>query len=698
MSTDVKVIEFKFDMQKPPEIKEVKGKPYMFYGTKSPYKNQYPAMLIDLFNRSAKHNAIVSAKAMYVAGKGWGINPDRVRNVTEEAQVNRLVTKANEVEDLNDILEKAALDFELFDGFALEVIPRKGGSGFNIYHVPFQNVRTDEDSEIYYVSDEWHKYNPEIQSELAAFDWNKPDHGILYVKNYRPGTEVYPVPSYIGAIPYILTDIEIANFHYNSIKNGFSGGTIINLLNGMPPTQEAKEELYREFTEKLVGSDNANSMLLNFADGKERAAEILHLHGNDFDKKFDILNQTVRKEIFSGHRVSDPALFGIFKDGNFSQSQDLADAWQLFQNTYITPRQMFIERIFNGLAAVNGLPQALEIQVLEPVSVALSEATVVGVMTKEEVRERAGLPQLEVNREEAVIDQATIDAQANLRGSVGGVTGLLSVLEKVAQGFIPRQSAIEVLITLYGFTREQAEAVTQSGDEVPPVRGGGNDNQFNEHTELELRVAERFASVGYSLKEWKIVKSRKVTYVDSDQMLKEEKAMQRFAFAAIDPVRGQILEILFKDPFMTALGIAQLMNITTEEVVRLMNEMAGDGLLRSVPIAVGEGQQRTIEVTNKGKRTLDDTDTIRKDFRIAYRYVVRDGAGAPIIPTTRPFCKRMVELSEERVWTATQITSVSLEENRNVWLRGGGFWTRKGTTVTTPHCRHEWEQVVITQN
>jgi predicted transcriptional regulator len=564
---------------------------------------------------------------MYVAGKGWGINSERVLNVTDEALVNRLVTKANEVEDLNDILEKSALDFELFDGFALEVIPKKGGSGFNIYHVPFQNVRTDEDAEVYYVSDEWHKYNPEIQSELPAFEWNKPDHGILYVKNYRPGTEVYPVPSYIGAIPYILTDIEIANFHYNSIRNGFSGGTIINLLNGMPPTKEAKEELYREFTEKLVGSDNANSMLLNFADGKERAAEILHLHGNDFDKKFDILNQTVRKEIFSGHRVSDPALFGIFKDGNFSQSQDLADAWQLFQNTYITPRQMFIERIFNGLAAVNGLPQALEIQVLEPVSVALSEATVVGVMTRAEIRERAGLP-----REE---------------------------------------------------------------EETPPPT---EQEQFSEQTALELRVAERFASVGYSLDEWKIIKSRKVSYVNAEQLLKDEKAMQRFAFAAIDPLRGQILEILFKDPFMTTLGIAQLMNITTEQVVTLMNEMAGDGLLRSVPIAVGEGQQRTIEVTDKGKRTLDDTDTIRKDFRIAYRYVVRDGAGAPIIPTTRPFCKRMVELSEERVWTATQITNVSLEENRNVWLRGGGFWTRKGTNVTTPHCRHEWEQVVITQN
>jgi hypothetical protein len=36
-----------------------------------------------------------------------------------------------------------------------------------------------------------------------------------------------------------------------------------------------------------------------------------------------------------------------------------------------------------------------------------------------------------------------------------------------------------------------------------------------------------------------------------------------------------------------------------------------------------------------------------------------------------------------------------MTEDRNVWLRRGGFWTRKGTNITTPYCRHVWEQVVI---
>ena len=115
--TSIKVVDFNFEVQKPPEIKEVKGKPYIFYGTQAPYRNQYPQMLIDLFNRSAKHNAIVSAKAMYVAGQNWAINPDKVHSVTDEALISRLLKKANEDEDLNEILEKVSLDFELFDAF-----------------------------------------------------------------------------------------------------------------------------------------------------------------------------------------------------------------------------------------------------------------------------------------------------------------------------------------------------------------------------------------------------------------------------------------------------------------------------------------------------------------------------------------------------------------------------------------------------
>jgi hypothetical protein len=42
-----------------------------------------------------------------------------------------------------------------------------------------------------------------------------------------------------------------------------------------------------------------------------------------------------------------------------------------------------------------------------------------------------------------------------------------------------------------------------------------------------------------------------------------------------------------------------------------------------------------------------------------------------------------------------QIMDEGMKVDRNVWLRRGGFWTREKTNITTPYCRHSWEQVVV---
>jgi hypothetical protein len=628
----VRVVEFKFDIQKPPVFKEQKGKDWIMFGIDDPYKNLYPQFLIDLFNRSAKHNAIVSAKSEFISANGFVVDAKGL-SVERHAALEHFINYANEDEGLNDILPKIATDLELFNGFALEVIPKKGGHGYNIFHVPMQKLRTNKDCDTFFFSEDWKKSRPEVE-EFDAFDFDKPNHGILYVKMYRPNTEVYPIPNYIGAIPYILTDVEIANFHYNSIKNGFVGGTLINLLNGTPDTEEAKNKIYNDITRKLTGSDNANSIILNFADGKDRAAEVLSLMGNDFDKRFSILNDTVRKEIFSGHKITDPQLFGIFKDGAFSNASELSDSWALFQNTYIEKRQRFIEDVFNGLIASFGLDERLSIQKVEPISVQLSEAVVVGVMTRAEIRERAGLPIEEVG--------------------------------PVAVEQVPPTEAL---------------AVAQMTFE-----------------ELEVKVAKRFSDIGYSLDEWEIVKARPFMYIDHVQLQAEDGAARNFAFAPVPPIQANILDLLNKDPFLTAVRISQLVGLSIEATMGLLQQMGQAGLIEYTTPLIGDVTQRIGTVTNVGKDVLAESRTTLPSFRIAYRYVVRDGAGEPIIPTTRIFCRDMVNQSNSRVWDATQITSISLEENRNVWLRGGGFWRRAGKNgITTPHCRHEWEQVVITE-
>jgi hypothetical protein len=146
----------------------------------------------------------------------------------------------------------------------------------------------------------------------------------------------------LGSTSYIELDVEIANFHLNAVKNNFVGGTIISFYNG-EPTAEEQEEIERQIKDKFTGTDNANSIVLNFADSRDRGVEIQQLNGNDFDKRFDILNKTVQREIYAGHQVTDPALFGIKEDGIFTSRNQLVDSFELFQNTYINNRQQFIE-------------------------------------------------------------------------------------------------------------------------------------------------------------------------------------------------------------------------------------------------------------------------------------------------------------------------------------------------------------------
>jgi hypothetical protein len=53
-----------------------------------------------------------------------------------------------------------------------------------------------------------------------------------------------------------------------------------------------------------------------------------------------------------------------------------------------------------------------------------------------------------------------VAAQANLKGSVGGVQGLIEIIKNAAAGVITREAAKEMLKTLYGFSEDAADKMT----------------------------------------------------------------------------------------------------------------------------------------------------------------------------------------------------------------------------------------------
>lgn len=402
-------MNIQLDVYKVPIFKEIKGKEWVIYGDDEnlEFNNRYGDFLIQCFDRSAKNNAIITGKANYIFGKGW--TTDAIEDFKVAAKVEGFLENINSYETANDVLRQVALDYTISGGFFLEIIWEKGGKKIaSINHVPFNYLRSNKDNTKFFYTKEWYKSNPKMNedwAEFEAFDVNKPKgKQILYVKEYRPGVNTYTLPDYIGAIPYIVCDYSISNFHRNNIENNFWGGYLLNFPMTVPD-QDIQDSITARFTQKHTGSDNAGRVVVTFSDGTESQPTLLNLQPSDLDKQFDILNKTVQQEIFTGHKITSGMLFGIKTEGQLGGRTELLEAWEHFYKTYIVYKQDVITRVFNNLLQVNGLPPVLKIKPIEPIGITWSESTYVSVMTKDELREKLGLPKLTVEAVAPVAQQ-----------------------------------------------------------------------------------------------------------------------------------------------------------------------------------------------------------------------------------------------------------------------------------------------------
>jgi hypothetical protein len=324
-----------------PIFKENKAKGFMTYGE----DNLYPMGIIELFNKSPKHSAIVTQKASYIAGDKTEIIAQKTEDI---AKANDYLSSINAYEDFESLKQKIAQDLELFDGFALEIIWNKAKTSIaEIYHLPFQNVRIGLEGDYVYCED-WSNRRAEHYRYPSWNPTTRENKQVYYFKMYRAGQEMYPLPSYVGALKYIEIDTEIANFHLNSIKSGFSAQTLVQLFKGIPSPDEARKTVKR-FKDNFSGTDNAGSVIIQFNDPNETPSVINNLAPSDFDKLFMQLNDTVQQEIFSGHRVTSPMLFGIRVEGQLGGRSELIESYESFQTSYVEPRQSQLDSALTSI-------------------------------------------------------------------------------------------------------------------------------------------------------------------------------------------------------------------------------------------------------------------------------------------------------------------------------------------------------------
>jgi predicted transcriptional regulator len=567
-----------FHDNKLPVFKENKAKGFVTFGA----DNLYPDFLIELFNKSPKHNAIVSAKASYVAGIGTEVFGS---NTEEIAKAEAKLKNINAYETYEELKAKVAYDAELFNGFAVEVIWNKAKTApSEFYHIPFKDIRKGLEGDFVYCAD-WTDSKAEKIHYQPYNPITRESKQIYYCQFYRPGQGEYPLPDYVGALKYIEVDTEISNYYLNSIKNGFTAQTHIQLFKGIPTPEEARATA-RRFKENYQGTDNAGGLIIQYNDPTEKESVINNLQPSDFDKQFDLLNKTVQQEIFVAHKVNSPMLFGVRVEGQLGGRSELIEAYEMFHHAYIEPRQQKIDDTFAYL--------------LEPIASVRLET---------------------INKPPIGLDYQAL----------------------YTAGIIDRNEARKEL----GF------------DEIeePLNVALSKQNPFGWDDERDIKVFQQYGESADNFEPYK--------------------------FEFVDAVETAILNVLKENK---GLQVGDIVNIT-----KLDAKVVADAIAKLAKAELIKSYEDGLETTPKG---VEEVDRLQTEIVVRYGYALAPGIkGGLLIPGSRDFCRQIV--GSNRVYSREDINAMSAQLGYDVWKRRGEWYTNKETGITTPQCRHIWQQQLL---
>lgn len=618
-----------FAEAKQPDYKEKKGVGYYEYG----HMNDYPEYLLELYKKSAKHQALIKGKVNYISGNGWRAG---------DAYGELFIKQANQVESLEDVTKKIVTDNELFGGFYLQVIWAMNGTISDIYHIDYSKVRTNKDNTQFWIKENW-KDKYEEAKVYPAFNPNYPKGSqILFAKEYRAGMSIYPLPSYFGGLNYIESDIEVSKHVLGNAQTGFTPSKLITLPNGEPNPEE-KRIIERKFENKFTGSDG-KKFLLSFVNDISRKPSIDDLGASDLTKEdFGHVDELIRTNIYVSHQITTPALFGIAEAGKLGSRQEMRDGYEIFKNTYVNYKQRQIEGIINMIGSYKGVKEPMTIQSVDPIGIEFSSEIIAQNLTKDEIREMLGAQKLEPKTSST--SQDVIDSLNSLSPLVANkvlesmtpneIRSIVGLVPQAEGADLPQQMSEQFIFEEFGEARDNFTVLKRK-------------ERFNEYTDYEL-------------------------------------------FASINQTKADILDLISKDKRITPEVIADTLKLDLDVVNNSIEQLIKDGSLNK-----GLEKGVIIHELTAPLSELTKIEPQTASFLIRYTYEWKDIVPVSERNTaahpSREFCKRLMAL--DKVYSRSDIETMSARLGYSVWDRKGGWWTMPDGEHS-PSCRHTWISNIV---
>jgi hypothetical protein len=656
---DLRVLTFAEARQ--PEFKEKKGIDggYIKYGE----NNDYPDYIVDLYNKSSKHSAIIKSKVHYITGNGW----------SGEADAQAFIDKANRVESLNDLTRKVSLDIEIFGGAYIEVIWDLSGNIAELWHCDYTKIRTNKDNTQYWYKEDWkdNKVKPDV---IRAFNTKQPNgKQILYIKEYRPNIGIYGLPSYFAALNYIESDIEVSKHILGNAQTGFSASKLITLPNG-EPSDEEKRNVDNRLRKTYSGADGKKYMIA-FVNDISRKPIVDDLGTSDLTKEdFGRVDALIQTNIFSGHQVTTPSIMGIAEAGKLGSRTEMRDGYEIFKNTYVNAKQMHLESVFNMLAKLKGVTSEIKIIPTEPLGIEFSEQTISSIAPKEWILEKLGIDTSKyAPMQDASVPIQNLSVNEHIKGLKGREwQNMQRIIREFTKGKINREQATAMLKTGYALSDEEVGTWL------------GSDELEAEFAAQDFSVFFEFGENKESFNVWK---SKKRFNDETDFYL----------FADVNQLESDILDQISKQKDITPEVLAEVLDENVDTINTVLKDLEDRKILKVKETKIGKGINSNIivsrELTQPLSKAVGETKPQTTEILVRYSYEWIPGFNDSDISNSRPFCKAL--LGANKVYSRSDIEMMSARLGYSVWDRRGGWWNDGG--VISESCRHEWRTNVVTR-
>jgi len=656
---DLRVLTFAEARQ--PEFKEKKGIDggYIKYGE----NNDYPDYIVDLYNKSSKHSAIIKSKVHYITGNGW----------SGEADAQAFIDRANRVESLNDLTRKVSLDIEIFGGAYIEVIWDLSGNIAELWHCDYTKIRTNKDNTQYWYKEDWkdNKVKPDV---IRAFNTKQPNgKQILYVKEYRPNIGIYGLPSYFAALNYIESDIEVSKHILGNAQTGFSASKLITLPNG-EPSDEEKRNVDNRLRKTYSGADGKKYMIA-FVNDISRKPIVDDLGTSDLTKEdFGRVDALIQTNIFSGHQVTTPSIMGIAEAGKLGSRTEMRDGYEIFKNTYVNAKQMHLESVFNMLAKLKGVTSEIKIIPTEPVGIEFSEQTISSIAPKEWILEKLGIDMTKyAPMQDASVPIQNLSVNEHIKGLKGREwQNMQRIIREFTNGKINREQATAMLKTGYALSDEEVNTWL------------GSDELEAEFAAQDFSVFFEFGENKESFNVWK-----------SKKRFNDETDF--YMFADVNQLESDILDQISKQKDITPEVLAEVLDENVDTINTVLKDLEDRKILKVKETKIGKGINSNIivsrELTQPLSKAVGETKPQTTEILVRYSYEWIPGFNDSDISNSRPFCKAL--LGANKVYSRSDIEMMSARLGYSVWDRRGGWWNDGG--VISESCRHEWRTNVVTR-